>query len=182
MTTYVAMLRGINVSGRNTLSMDDLRAVIVDAGGTDVRTYIQSGNAVFRSRSSSSAVEKALESRLHGALGTRIPVLVRTRDELGGVMGANPFVLRGEDPKLLHVTFLDASPDPSVAAAARAKAADSDEHQVIGREVYLFCPNGYGRTTLTNTFFERRFDRQATTRNWRTVTTLVEMAGGPTDP
>ncbi len=178
MTTYVAMLRGINVSGRNKLAMEDLRAIVTAVGGTEVRTYIQSGNATFASPRSSSAVVKALESRLHDALGSRVPVLVRTREELELIIERNPFVPRGDDPEILHVTFMSGEPDPGAAESAGRQRADDDELQVIGREVYLRCPNGYGRTKLTNTFLERRFGSEATTRNWRTVTRLVELAQG----
>jgi len=177
-TTYVAMLRGINVSGRNALAMDDLRALIADVGGTDVRTYIQSGNAVFRSRRSPSAIIRSLEGGLESILGPTVAVLVRTKDELDGVIKTNPFVRRREDVGSLHVTFLGAAPDPESVVAAAQRRIDGDEFQVVGREVYLFCPHGYGKTKLTNTLFEKKLGSTATTRNWKTVTTLVSMAEG----
>jgi uncharacterized protein (DUF1697 family) len=178
MTTYVAMLRGINVSGRNKLSMEDLRALIVASGAQDVRTYIQSGNAVFTSRRSPSTVVETLERDLESALGNRVPVLLRTTEELEAVIDANPFVGRGEDPKVLHVTFMGTVPSAAALKALSDKRVDADEFQVVGRQVYLFCPNGYGNTKLTNAFFEKKLGSQATTRNWRTVTTLVELAQG----
>jgi uncharacterized protein (DUF1697 family) len=177
-TTYVAMLRGVNVSGRNALPMDDLRALVAEAGGTDVQTYIQSGNAVFRSRRSPSVLIRSLESGLESVLGATVPVLLRTKEELDGVIKANPFVRRGEDVGSLHVTFLGAAPEPATAAAVVQPRGDDDEFQVVGREVYLFCPHGYGNTKLTNTFFEKKLGSRSTTRNWRTVTTLVSMAQG----
>jgi len=177
MTIYVAMLRGINVSGRNRLAMADLRSLVVDAGGQDVQTYIQSGNAVFTSRSSPSAVVTALQSKLRDALGTSVPVLVRTKEELEVVIETNPFVAT-KDPKTLHVTFMGAVPDPAAVESAATKRADADELRVVGREVYLHCPDGYGNTKLTNAFFEKRFGSEATTRNWTTVTKLVELARG----
>jgi uncharacterized protein (DUF1697 family) len=177
MTTYVAMLRGINVSGRNTLAMEDLRALVTAAGGRDVRTYIQSGNAVFDSRRSSSAIVTALRRGLEGVLGSGVLVLVRTKEELDAVIDTNPFVHRGEDPKVLHVTFMGEAPGADAVAGALTRS-DADEFRVIGREVYLFCPNGYGKTKLTNTFFEKRLGSEATTRNWTTVTKLAEMASG----
>jgi uncharacterized protein (DUF1697 family) len=176
MTTYVAMLRGINVSGRNKLSMADLRALLGAAGAKDVRTYIQSGNAVFTSRRSPSTLVGTLEGDLENALGNRVPVLLRTVEELEAVIEANPFVARGEDPKVLHVTFLGRAPTTAALEAVRGKRADGDEFEVIGRQVYLFCPHGYGSTKLTNTFFEKKLGSPATTRNWKTVTTLVDLA------
>jgi uncharacterized protein (DUF1697 family) len=175
-TVYVAMLRGINVSGRNKLPMEDLRGIVTSAGGRDVETYIQSGNAIFSSGSSVSAITKALEGGLENVLGTRVPVIVRTGKDLDAVVHGNPYVAAGQDLKALHVTFMAARPDPRAVESATPKRADGDEFQVVGREIYLLCPNGYGNTKLTNTFFERKLGAQATTRNWKTVATLAELA------
>ncbi len=185
-TTYVAMLRGVNVSGRNRLAMDDLRALVADAGGADVRTYIQSGNAVFTAAASAPRVLKAIEQGLEVLLGTTVPVLVRTSAELDAVVKKNPFLRGGEDPASLHVTFMGTVPSAADVKAVQAQAAPTkappttavgaDELRVIGRDVYLRCPHGYGTTKLTNTFFEKRFGSPSTTRNWRTVITLAEMA------
>ena len=99
-----------------------------------------------------------------------------TIEELEAVIDGNPFVARGEDAKALHVTFMDEVPTSVALESVRGKRADADEFAVIGRHVYLFCPDGYGSTKLTNTFFEKKLGSPATTRNWKTVTTLVEMA------
>ena len=112
------------------------------------------------------------------ALGSRVPVLVRTKEELEAIIESNPFVHRGEDPKVLHVTFMGALPRPEAVASVPTKTVDADELQVTGREIYLFCPHGYGKTKLTNAFFEKKLGSSATTRNWKTVTTLVELASG----
>jgi uncharacterized protein (DUF1697 family) len=177
-TTYITMLRGINVSGRNKLSMDDLRAMVTDIGGNDVQTYIQSGNAVFTSARSASAIVKDLERAVEESLGNRVPVLIRTRQQLADVLGSNPFLTGAEDLKILHVTFLSAVPPATALASVSGKRSDGDELRVIGREVYLSCPNGYGTTKLTNAFFEKKLGTQATTRNWTTVGKLVTLAGG----
>jgi len=175
MTSYVAMLRGINVSGRNRLAMAELRALVVAVGGTGVQTYIQSGNAVFQSRRASSSLVGLLEKELESTLGSHVPVLLRTGQELASVLDSNPFVRPGHDTGSLHVTFMGAVPDPEVVVAAGKRKADRDEFQVVGREVYLLCPNGYGNTKLTNAFFEKKLGSEATTRNWKTVNKLVEM-------
>ena len=143
-----------------------------------MRTYIQSGNAVFASRRSPAALGASLEKAVEDALGTRVPVLVRTRDELERVVGTNPFVPGDGNVGILHVTFLGAVPDPQAVASARARPAGDDGFAVVGREVYLRCPGGYGNTKLTNTFFEKALGSEATTRNWRTLTKLVELARG----
>jgi uncharacterized protein (DUF1697 family) len=176
MTTYVAMLRGVNVSGRNRLAMEDLRTLVTSVGGTGVRTYIQSGNAVFDSRRSPSSLVGVLQSELQNILGSEVPVLVRTKDELADVIAAGPFIGRGVDVASLHVTFLGGAPGPDAVAAAGKRRPDDDEFQVVGREVYLLCPNGYGNTKLTNAFFEKKLGSEATTRNWKTVMKLADMA------
>ncbi|HVB09541.1 MAG TPA: DUF1697 domain-containing protein [Bacillota bacterium] len=162
-TTYVALLRGVNVGGR-VLRMEELRSVCASLGLAEARTYIQSGNVVFRG-------EAADGTRLAKALA--VPVLLRTTEEMAAVVAANPFPGQGADPKRLHVTFLAAEP------TREAPAADSgpDEFILAGREVYLHCPGGYGETKLHNAFFERRLGVTATTRNWATVQKLAEMAG-----
>ena len=103
-------------------------------------------------------------------------VLVRTSDKLKVVVAGNPFADSGREPAKLHVTFLSASPDADRADALAAKDVGADEFHVAGREVYLYCPDGYGRTKLTNAFVEKQFRVVATTRNWKTVTTLADLA------
>jgi uncharacterized protein (DUF1697 family) len=179
MPTYVAMLRSVNVGGRNRLGMDDLRAVVASAGYRNATTYVQSGNVVFAGRGSPKTVGRAIEGRLSSELGLAVAVLVRSRDQLEAVLNRTPFTRRHLDPKTLHVTFLAEAPDSGAVETLAAEAGrfGKDRATVVGQEVYLHCPGGYGQTKLNNTFLERRLDRVATTRNWRTVTTLAGMAG-----
>lgn len=176
MTTYIAMLRGVNVSGRNRLPAGDLANVFVAAGADRVRTYIQSGNVVFGSAQAPSELVAFVEDRLARIVGTRIPVVMRTDEELATVVGGNPLARRGRDPKSLHVTFLADAPDRQRVTDLRRLDVGDEAFDVRGREVYLYCPNGYGRTKLTNAFVENSLRCEATTRNWRTVTTLLAMA------
>lgn len=170
MTTYIALLRGVNVGGRK-LPMADLRATFDALGHTDVRTYIQSGNVVFRAGTGSkAAVRAAIEKAIERDSGLDVTVLMRTPAELASVITRNPY---GSDA---YVTFLDDKP-----AGAKVKAIDPDqcapdEFTVAGREVFVRCPNGYGRTKINNTFFERKLATRATTRNWNTVKLLHEWA------
>jgi uncharacterized protein (DUF1697 family) len=178
MGTFVAMLRGVNVGARNKIKMADLEALFVGLGHTAVVTYIQSGNVVFKTRSkSAAAVSRGIEERITRDLGLDVRVLVRTHDELAKVARVNPFLKSGADVARLHVTFLAAEPDPALVRAVAAFNAGVDEFRVVGREVYLHCPNGYGNTKINNGFFEKRLQAIATTRNWNTVTKLVELAG-----
>ena len=179
MNTYIAMLRGINVSGHKKIKMQDLQALFVALGHADVSTYIQSGNIIFKSPADSpSQLAGAIEERIAQDLGLAVTVLLRTKDELAQVIDGNPFVRQGIDPARLHVTFLAAAPDPALVHRVDVHNAEPDEFRVLGREIYLHCPQGYGRTKLNNAFWERRLGVAATTRNWNTVTRLFQLASG----
>lgn len=183
MPTYVAMLRSLNVSGHNRLAMEKLRSLVASAGYDDVSTYVQSGNVVCSGRGSVETVGKAIEGRMTAELGWSVPVIVRTRAQIGGVVTANPFrsalVDGSVEAKALYVTFLAGRPEPKKVEGALADVErfGADRAIVVGKEVYLHCPGGYGRTKLDNAFFERRLALPATTRNWRTVTTLAGLVG-----
>jgi uncharacterized protein (DUF1697 family) len=173
---YVALLRGINLGARNKLAMGDLRALVEALGGEDVQTYVQSGNVVFTSGAAAGRLERGLSDELLRAHGLDVPVLVRSATELDTIVKKNPLVRTGADEKSLHVTFLEKKPRQALVKALDPSFSPPDELRVTGREVYLLCPNGYGRSKLSNTFFEKRLDVIATTRNWRTVLALAGLA------
>jgi uncharacterized protein (DUF1697 family) len=176
-TRYAALLRGINLGARNKLAMSDLRALVEKLGGEDVQTYVQSGNVVFTSSGTPEDLESELSRLIRAERGLDVAVLVRTKAQLAKILAANPFLKAGADVKSLHVTFLAERPKRELVKALDPAASPPDELRVDGREVYLLCPNGYGRSKLSNAFFEKRLGEVATTRNWRTVTTLAELAG-----
>lgn len=186
MATYVAMLRGINVSGRNKVPMADLRALAGSLGYGGVRTYVQSGNLVFdaRGRATPDAVASRLATAVLEGFGIEVPVVARTGDELARVVADSPFTAEGlrpdDEPRQFHVTFLAAVPDPAAVAdlEVAARPFRPDELRVAGADVYLHIPGGYGETKLGNAFLERKLGTTATTRNWKTVTTLATMAAG----
>ena len=178
MTTWVALLRGINVSGQRKVPMADLRAVHEGLGHTEVVTYIQSGNVVFDADADADAVtlRAALEEAIADTFGFAVPVVLRTSEELRRAAAANPYPDAGADPQRVATTFLDVAP-----AADRVEEFDPDVHTpdvcvLDGREVHLFCRSGFGRTRLTNAYLERHFGVAATTRNWRTITKLLELS------
>jgi uncharacterized protein (DUF1697 family) len=176
MAVFVALLRGVNVSGQKKVPMADLKAVYRSLGFVDVTTYIQTGNVIFRAPAADQA---RIEAAQQAAFGFHIPVVLRARDEFREVIGGNPFAARrGIDSSRLHVTFLAAAPDAAALAALAAVDAGREEHAVRGREVYLHCPDGYGRAKLNNNFLEARLGGPATTRNWKTVNALLALADG----
>jgi uncharacterized protein (DUF1697 family) len=177
MPTYVSLLRAINVSGRNRLPMAELRALFEAHGHHDVATYLQSGNVVSRSSGrSAAAVARTIEAAIATDLGLDVTVLVRTPAELALVLAGNPFLGTGADPARLHVTFLAGTPGRAPVDALDGRAFAPDEFAVHGREVYVHCPGGYGKTRIDNTYFERKLGVAATTRNWKTLTRLTELS------
>jgi uncharacterized protein (DUF1697 family) len=184
MPVQVALLRGVNVGGHK-VAMAELRGLFTGLGCRDVATYIQSGNVVFTKDDSDLArLAAAIEERIVSTFGFPAPVVLRSASQLAAVAVANPFVDRGVDTKLVSVGFLAATP---TAERVRSLLADrlgdpaatgDDEFSVSTQEVYLYHPNGYGRSKLTNSFFDRRLGTMMTVRNWRTVMTLLDMASG----
>ncbi len=177
MGTFVAMIRSVNVGGRNRLPMADLRQLVSALGFDDVTTYLQSGNAVFTGPGTAQAAGRAIESRLTEDLGLTVPVVVRTAAQLRRVLRANPFAGDGVDPKTLHATFLGGRPASGRLKELEATGGRSgnDRFELIGTEVFLLCPGSYADTKVNNTYLERLLGVSATTRNWRTVTALAEM-------
>jgi uncharacterized protein (DUF1697 family) len=173
---YVALLRSVNVGGRR-VNMKQLAALFTGLGYEDVVTYIQSGNVVFSTGSrSANTVERAIEARIRRELDVEVSTLIRTKAELDRILRTNPFVGTKADPSRLHVTFLAARPAAALVRMADEFDAGSDEFRVVGREVYVHCPNGYGTTKINNTFFEKKLQTVATTRNWSTVNRLAELS------
>src|SRR5215210_6222258 len=175
--TYVALLRGINLGSRNKVAMADLRELFAAVGAEDVTTYVQSGNVVCKSRDGAAELAAAVEKEIGRRLGLDVTVLVRTKAEVAKVLRGNPFLKAGEEPATLHVTFLAEMPPRARVGKLDPERGGGDRFRVVGRDVYLHCPNGYGRSKLTNAYFEKELGVGATTRNWKTVTKLAELAG-----
>ena len=175
----VALLRGINVGGKNKLPMKELAALFVDAGCEEVRTYIQSGNVVFRTGSAAGEeISSIISASILERYGYQVPVITRTAGELQEIMEANPFVEAGAETDKLHVMFLAALPDSASVESLDPTRSPGDEFMVLGREVYLHCPNGVARSKLTNSYFDSRLSTTSTSRNWKTVRKLLELAAG----
>jgi uncharacterized protein (DUF1697 family) len=178
MAMQVALLRGINVAGNSRVGMSELREVFVDLGLSDVTTYLQSGNVVFNATAANAGqLVASLEKQIAARFGVKVSVLIRTHKELSRVIAANPYLDLEDDPTKLHVTFLARKPELSKVKSLEVPTGETGRFTVIGREVYLHCPDGYGRTKLNNSFFERKLYVSATTRNWKSVTALNALVG-----
>ncbi len=175
METYIALLRGVNV-GQNLLKMERLRQLLSELGFKSVTTYLQSGNAVFQTEGPASSVASAIGKKLAGETRLPVTVLVRTPAELKSTIAQNPFLKgKGVDRSRLHVSFLaDAASKEGVKKLA-AIDAGCDQFHASGREIYLYCPNGYGISKLSNSALEKALGVKATTRNWNTVNKIYEI-------
>ena len=174
--SYVALMRGVNVGGHSRVSMQNLKVLFSGLGLSDVATYLQSGNVVFKSTvGDTRQLTRSIENEITDKLAMDVSVILRSGRELEALKESNPFVRRTKEATQLHVTFLGTEPKPSGLVKLRDVPSSNDEFIVAGREIFLWCPDGYARTKLNNTFFERQLRVRATTRNWRTVVKLGEM-------
>jgi uncharacterized protein (DUF1697 family) len=175
MPAYAVLLRGVNLGSHNRVAMPTLRAALTDAGYDDVQTYVASGNIVLRTAKSESAVLKDVRAVIKATFFLDIPATARTAAQLKKVVAANPFVKRADDAgKQLHVAFLNAKPSAAKVKAIDPHRDDPDELEIIGREVFAWCPNGFGRSKVLNGI-EKALGVEATVRNWRTVNELLRM-------
>jgi uncharacterized protein (DUF1697 family) len=176
MAVHVAMLRGINLGSRRRVPMAELRTLLTEAGYEDVRTYVQSGNIVLRSRAKPAEVERALQTLIAERFGLEVPVIVRSRAQLAAVVKANPLGDVAENPKRYQVSFLNGKPASDVIARLEERAAGDERVIVRGREIYAWHPDGVARSKLWNELAGTGLGVTATARNWTTVTTLLDMA------
>jgi uncharacterized protein (DUF1697 family) len=179
MQTFISILRGINVSGQKKILMADLKVLYENLKFKDVRTYIQSGNVIFKSNEPLSDIEfeKKIEDQIFKKYDFHVPVIIRSEDEIRKIIAANPFLKeKNIDPKKLHVTFLSNIPDKENVESIEKMDFSPDKFMISGKEVYLYVPNGYGETKISNTFFEKKLKVKATTRNWNTVNKLSELS------
>ncbi|MDQ3468206.1 MAG: DUF1697 domain-containing protein [Actinomycetota bacterium] len=173
MTVLVALLRGVNVGGRNRLAMADLRAAAEECGFSAVRTYVQSGNLVFRATGAVADVATNLRSAIAAATSVDPAIAMRTSEQLGTVIDGCPF----QDTAAVHVAFqVEGAPRQAAIATLDAAAFAPEQFAVRGRETYLYLPDGLGRSKLAQALTRGRAAEQATMRNWRTVTKLASMA------
>jgi uncharacterized protein (DUF1697 family) len=176
--TYIALLRGINLGGHKIVRMEQLRKAFADLGFEDVKTYIQSGNVVFKSsRQSCESLAKRIEEKVLRQFGFPVPVVVKTADEIGEVIKNNPLLKeKGIDVSKLHVTFLSCAPEKISFKTLDAIATAPDQFRCSSQAIYLHCPNGYHETKLGNNVLGKMLKVGTTTRNWKTVNQLYEMS------
>lgn len=177
MTACVALFRGINVGGNHQVSMIKLKALHESLGLQDVVTYIQSGNVVFHSAEADGAqLQRQIEARSESQFGFHSDVIVRTVDEFNQIVARNPFQgQQNKESNRLVVMFLAARPEDGAQDALRKAYDGPEEIFIIGQEMYIYYPDGMGRSKLSGSFIERKLKTVGTARNWNTVLRLQEM-------
>lgn len=175
-TTWIALLRGINVGRNKRIAMADLRTMLESLGYTDVRTHLQSGNALFAAETKKAeTLEHEISAGIKATFGMEVATMLRSASEFVKAVDANPFVTRGVDTVQLHATFLSAGPPAAKIAAVDCAACAPDEFAVGDRVIYMRLTNGVMGSRLPD--WDRVLGVRATTRNWNTTIRLREMAG-----
>lgn len=175
MTRYVVLLRAVNVGGNNKVPMAWLRDAATDAGFTDIATYVQSGNLVVSSTDSAAAVGSTVAKLIKDEHGLDIDVIVRDRKQLAEAIKANPFTDEVGEPTKVHINFLSAAPAKAKVAVLDPEEFAPERWVINGAQMYLYFPDGAGRSKLATVPWNKRLDVVGTARNWRTVLTLLDM-------
>lgn len=178
MPVLISMLRGVNLGPHNRIKMDALRAVYASLKFEDPRTYVQSGNVIFKTKEKNGArLAKKIETAIQKAFGCNPDVILRTTDEMRKAVAGSPFADRPSlEPGKILVTFLAAEPPSEAQAALGSLKAHPEELHLKGRELYIYFPNGAGKTKLPWSSVKRLLKVTGTARNWNSVTNMLKMA------
>lgn len=176
MNIFITLLRGINVSGQKLIKMSELKILFEDLGFTQVTTYIQSGNVVFKSKKRNlNDIEGEIQRGLKSKFNFDVQVFVITSDELENIISNNPFIKKNKEEAKLYVTFLSKIPDAEKLDVLSKFNFETEEYRVYRRNIFLHFPNGYGKAKLNNNLIEKKLGLFATTRNWNTMINLSEI-------
>lgn len=178
MNTYISFLRSVNVGGHNIIRMNELSKLLVNAGFINLKTYIQSGNLAFQFATGSlSTVNDILHSTIHEYFKLDIEVVTYSLDKFNQIIRDNPFLSQnGYNTDNIYITFMTSIPDKNYTRLLTDHPDLEDKFCIEDSVIYLFCPNGYGKTRFNNSFFEQKLKVSATTRNFKTITKMAELA------
>jgi uncharacterized protein (DUF1697 family) len=175
MQTYIAILRGVNVSGKNSLKMVDLKNLMENLNYKNIKTYIQSGNVLFNSSAiDTKKIADKIEEKIKQQFGMLVPVIVMSKEELEQTFAINPFLKKVTGIEHLYCTFLSDIPNAENCKKIQGNF-DDDEFEIVGKTVFLYCPKTYGNTKLNNNYIEKKLGLTATTRNWKTISALIAL-------
>ena len=176
MDTYITLLRGINLGGKKKILMADLKQLFCDLGFSNVVTYIQTGNVIFTNEKEDILkLESKIEQAILAHYDFDVTVIIRTEEELDEIISNNPFITEG-DVERLHITFL--KNNPALAEQEKMKNCDfkPDDFKIVNKNVYIYCSKLYMDSKLGNTLFENKLKVRASTRNWKVVLKLLQLA------
>ncbi|MFI5236626.1 MAG: DUF1697 domain-containing protein [Ignavibacteriales bacterium] len=177
MITFIALLRGINITGHKIIKMADLKSLFEDLRFTNVQTYIQSGNVIFDSKNSDTkSIKTKLVKKIKAEYGFDVEVIIKTNTDLKNVLDNNPFIKKKKDTERLYVTFLSEKPSPANAVKLNEINYSPEEFILDDNNIYLYFPSGYGKAKLNNNFFENKLKVSASTRNLNTISKLYELS------
>jgi uncharacterized protein (DUF1697 family) len=178
MNIYIAILRGINVGGKRMIKMDALKQLFASLGFSNIETYIQSGNVFFQcKKTSEEKLAVTIAKEIENVFKFDVPTIVKNVEELNQIITNNPFTKdKKKQVEFLHVTFLATAPAKENIDRIIKLTFGDDVFAIIDNAVYLYCPNGYSNSKLTNGFFENKLKVIATTRNWKTCNELVNIS------
>lgn len=178
MKKYIAILRGINVGGKRKILMKDLKLLFERMEFTEITTYIQSGNVIFHSNDerNKAELEDQLQQSILTTFGFEVPVILRTAEDLNEAISENPFYQEDNEIERLHLTFLKDIPSPENLLKTEQYDHSPDKFVLVDNHAFVYCSGKYHESKLTNKFFESKLKTSATTRNWKTVLKLSELA------
>lgn len=176
MTKYIALLRGINVSGQKQIKMSELKTLFEEIRFQQVETYIQSGNVIFSSREKADTkIANTISSGIKNKFNFDVQVIVLRAENIEYVIKNNPFAKMKKDTERFYVTFLSGIPSSDNIKKLNSVEFSPEEYFIDGKYIYLFFPNGYGKSKLNNNLFENKLKVFGTTRNWKTIKAISEL-------
>lgn len=172
---YIALLRGINVGGKNKIKMVELKNMFESLNYKNVRTYIQSGNVIFDyDITDTIKLANSIENKINEMFGLLVKIIIRTDEEFRNIVKNNPFVNESNiELDKLHVIFMLDKLETDAELLLSIKKEENEKYLINSREIYLYCPNGYGKTKLNNAMFEKKLNTVSTTRNWKTINNII---------
>ena len=180
MQKYLSLLRGINVGGRRRVLMADLKLLYQELGLTNVQSYIQSGNVWFEAKADEKPenIASQIAESIKEKYDFEVPIILRNTEQLSKILELNPFLKEDNmDTQKLHVTFLSSLPSESELETIKTFNYEPDRFEIVGKEVFICCEGKYHKSKLSNAFFEKKLKVATTTRNWKTVSKLLESGG-----
>ena len=173
---HIALLRGINVSGQKIIKMAELKVHFENLEFENVQTYIQSGNVIFCSKEKDNKkLKKIIESKIHEVYNFSVSVIILTKEDLQSAISNSPFNENNSDISKVYISYLDSIPDEIPLAELDKYKSPTEEFRIIGNNIYLYFPDGYGRTKLNNNILEKKLNVRSTSRNWKTSNKLLKM-------